>query len=416
MRKIIFILMTTIFFLVSANAYADELDLNGYAAIMVREDNSKILYAKHARTDMYPASTTKLFTALLVMENCKNLQDKTKVSWNAIANVPEEHETPYIYCGEEFTIEEFLNIMLVPSGNLIANVMAEYISGSIPKFVELMNKRAKTLGLVHSHWVNPMGWFHEDHYTCAYDMAIIAQEALKHDLIRKIVAKKGYSIPASNVHPYNDRYVNTTNYMMRESSPLYYAPVQGIKTGTGTVAGCNFIGYANKDGKGLFTVLLGSTWKDARFIDTKLMMQYGFNNFYADPGLGYCKAKIGTKAAALSTQDQPSKPRVKPEDLPTYTVSQARAAAEAKAKLEAEQKAKEDAEKTKSEVTQTQENAQNLEAEQNNQADRKKSAEQTNQTNIEEHKKQADQVSQKISYKTYPKKSKKNSKKFKGNL
>ena len=181
MKRLILVLMTTFFMLISATTYADELGLASYAAILVRPEDSRVLYEKHSTTDMYPASTTKLYTALLVMENCKNLQDKTKVSWNAIVNVPDEHETPYIYCGEEFPIEEFLNIMLVPSGNLIANVMAEYISGSIPKFVDLMNERSKTLGLINSHWVNPMGWFDSNHYTCAHDMAIIAQEAMKHD-------------------------------------------------------------------------------------------------------------------------------------------------------------------------------------------------------------------------------------------
>lgn len=350
MKKLVLALMTSFFTLVSGVANADELGLASYAAILVRPDDSRVLYEKHSTTDMYPASTTKLYTALLVMENCKNLQDKTKVSWNAIVNVPDEHETPYIYCGEEFTIEEFLNIMLVPSGNLIANVMAEYISGSIPKFVELMNARSKTLGLINSHWVNPMGWHHPDHYTSAHDMAIIAQEALKHDLIRKIVAKKGYSIPASSVHPYQDRYVRTTNYMMREDSHLYYEPMKGVKTGTGHVAGCNFVGYAEKDGKKLFSVAMASTWKDARFHDTRKLMEYGFAN-YDSYGLTTCRATVPTTPANAQVE-QPPVPVVKPEEQRTYTVSQARAAAEAKAKAEAEAMAKENAEKANLETEQ----------------------------------------------------------------
>ncbi|MCQ2358940.1 MAG: D-alanyl-D-alanine carboxypeptidase [Phascolarctobacterium sp.] len=373
MKKLVLVLMTTFFMLISATTYADELGLASYAAILVRPEDSRVLYEKHSTTDMYPASTTKLYTALLVMENCKNLQDKTKVSWNAIVNVPDEHETPYIYCGEEFTIEEFLNIMLVPSGNLIANVMAEYISGSIPKFVDLMNERSKTLGLINSHWVNPMGWFDSNHYTCAHDMAIIAQEAMKHDLIRKIVAKKGYSIPASNVHPYNDRYVRTTNHMMREDSHLYYSPVQGIKTGTGTVAGCNFVGYAEKDGMRLISVALASTWKDARFYDTKKLMEYGFAN-YDGYGITTCRADIPTIPNNGEVREQ-NVPTVKPEDQRTYTVSQARVAAEAKEKADAEAKAKEDASKVNQEAKpQAQENVEAanpvVETQNNNEAEK----------------------------------------------
>ena len=337
MKKLFFALVTTFCLSLVSLCHADELGLASYGAILVRPDDSRILYEKHCTTDLYPASTTKLYTALLVMENCKNLQDKTKVSWNAIKNVPEEHETPYIYCGEEFTIEEFLNIMLIPSGNLIANVMAEYISGSIPKFVELMNERSKTLGLANSHWANPMGWYDPNHYTCARDMAVIAQEAMKHDLLRKIVAKKGYRIPASSVYQANDRYVRTTNSLMREDSHLYYAPAKGIKTGTGLVAGCNFIGYAEKDGKELISVALASTWKDARFYDTKKLMEYGFNN-YDNPGLGECLALVPTKPGLAQMTASSNVPR---EEQITYTVSQARADAEAKAKAEAERKAAE---------------------------------------------------------------------------
>lgn len=341
MKKFVLVLMTMLCIFVSATSYADELGLDSYGAILVRPDDSRVLYEKNSTATMYPASTTKLLTALLVMENCKNLQDKTKVSWYAISSVPGDMGTPYIYCGEEFTIEEFLNILLVPSGNLIANVLAEYVAGSIPKFADMMNERSKSLGLVNSHWNNPMGWQSWEHYTCPHDMAIIAQEVLKHDTLRKIVAKKGYDIPATNVYPYKDRYVRTTNHLMREDSHLYYAPAKGMKTGTGTVAGCNFIGYAEKDGMRLVSVALASTWKDARFYDTRKLMEYGFAN-YGSNGITTCKATIPTIAANGETVQGVQ--QAKPEDLPTYTVSQARADAEAKAKAEAEKKAKEEAE------------------------------------------------------------------------
>lgn len=251
-----------------AEANTSNLNINSGACILVENTTGKIIYEKNSREKMFPASTTKIMTALLTIENCK-LTDTTIASHNAISSISPDYATVYLNEGEELTIEQLLNILLIPSGNVAGNILAEHISGSIDNFVKLMNKRATELGCVNSNYTNPYGLQENEHYTCAFDLYLVAKEAMKHDVFRDIVKKTSYKLAPTNVHPNDDRTFYTTNELIKpnasKSSDNYYYPYAiGIKTGYTSKAKDCLVSAASKDGFEFISVILGAG-KDARW-------------------------------------------------------------------------------------------------------------------------------------------------------
>ena len=163
-------------------------NINTYceACILMNADNGKILYSKNADEKMYPASTTKVMTAILALENC-NLTDIVTVSHDAIFNVPYGYSIANLQEGEEISINALLHVLLIPSANDAAFVLAEHIAGSVDAFSDMMNEKAKEIGCKNTHFVNPNGIHSEDHYSIAYDLALIGQYAMRDEVFRKIV-------------------------------------------------------------------------------------------------------------------------------------------------------------------------------------------------------------------------------------
>ena len=128
---------------------------------MLEKETGKILYEKNAYEVRYPASTTKIMTAILTVEKCE-LTDVATVSHNAIFTVPVSYSHASLKEGEEVTVEQLLNVLLIPSANDAANVLAEHISGSVDDFADLMNEKAKEIGCLNTHFVNPNGVYHKD--------------------------------------------------------------------------------------------------------------------------------------------------------------------------------------------------------------------------------------------------------------
>ena len=151
------------------------------AAYVVEPSTGKVLYEKNAHNRMYPASTTKILTALVVLEKCE-LTDKVVVSQNAISMVPAGYSNARIQAGEELTVSDLLYALLIPSANEAAFALAEHVSGSVEAFAELCNNRAKELGCEILHFVNPNGIHDQNHYCSAYDLYLIAKECRKYDL------------------------------------------------------------------------------------------------------------------------------------------------------------------------------------------------------------------------------------------
>ena len=226
----------------AVSIYADENDFNvdAKAAILIDSDSGKVLYEKNADEQCYPASTTKIMTALLAFEAI----DRGELSMDQVITVKQEAldsitdpeaSTVYLAAGEEVPVKDLLYSIMLPSANDAANVMAVVVSGDVDTFVEKMNSRAKELGCTGTHFANPNGLHDDDHYTTARDMALIARECMKHEQFRKMASTGEYAMPATNYSQPRDLY--TTDYMIRPGSGFYYEYANGIKTGYTSSAG-----------------------------------------------------------------------------------------------------------------------------------------------------------------------------------
>lgn len=253
------------------------------AALLVDRKSGNVIYSAHADEKMYPASLTKIMTALLALEK-GNLSDVLTVTDTALADITYLHSRIDLKVGEQLTLENLLTALLVSSANDAANVIAEYISGDIPSFVELMNTRAKELGMTNTHFVNPHGFHDDNHYTTANDLYLVTREALKNQKFCEIVKTKTAKIPATNL--VKERTISSTNHLIsRYRNTFHYYPyATGVKTGSTTEAGNCLVATAEKNGISLLSVVLGCENADQNenaysFVDTKAMFEYVFNNY-----------------------------------------------------------------------------------------------------------------------------------------
>ena len=285
--SLILVLIIILNFLFSINVFAEDLSINAKAAISVESSTGKIVYEKNAHDKMYPASTTKIMTALLVLENC-NLEDKAKVSYEAIRAVPEGYSNAKLQVGEEMSIKDLLYALMIPSANEAANVLAEHVAGSVESFATLMNTRAEELGCETTHFVNPNGIHNENHYSSAYDLYLIAKEAMKNEEFRKVVSTSKYTLPSTDSYPNTDRtFVNTNKLIVYNDSTrsdnYYYKDAIGIKTGHTTEAGNCLVSAALKDGLEFITVVLGADITEDglnhRFVDSIDIFNYDYDNY-----------------------------------------------------------------------------------------------------------------------------------------
>lgn len=262
-------------------------DTYSSACLLMEESTGKILYSKNANSIMYPASTTKIMTAILTLENCK-LSDTAVVSHNAVFSIPSGYSTASLVEGEVLTIEQLLNVLLIPSANDAAVVLAEHIAGSVEAFSDMMNSKAVELGCLNTHFVNPNGIHNENHYSTAYDLALIGKYAMQFPTFKEISSKTRYTLPITNAYSKEDRIFNTTNDLIKpnySSSPTnyYYKYATGGKTGYTDPAGQCIVATATKDNISLIAVTLHGDFTEdnlsQRALDCKALFEYGFNNF-----------------------------------------------------------------------------------------------------------------------------------------
>ncbi len=267
-------------------AYADEtnIEIGSPSAILIEADTGRIFYEKNPDEKMYPASTTKVMTALLVLENIQDLQEKATVSYKAVFTVPVGYSLDTLKVGEELTIEDLLYALLVKSSNEAANVLAEHISGSVESFATMMNAKATELGCTNTNFVNPNGIHNENHYTTARDLSIITKEAMKNPTFRKIVSTVSYTLPSTNKYEKTDRILFTTNDLINKKNKNYYEYAIGIKTGYTTPAKNCLVAGANKNKIELIAVILGASKKDEngysiRDNDAKKLFNHIYDNY-----------------------------------------------------------------------------------------------------------------------------------------
>ncbi len=179
-------------------------------------------------------------------------------------------------------MEQLLNVLLIPSANDAANVIAEDIGGSIESFANMMNTKASELGCTNTHFVNANGVHDDNHYSTAYDLALMGRYAMKNENFRKFVSSTRYTLPITNKYEKADRIFVTTNKLLNSKNSNYYEYATGVKTGYTTEAKNCIVASAKKDNMELICVILGAandSNANNKFSDCKTLFDYGFNNY-----------------------------------------------------------------------------------------------------------------------------------------
>ncbi len=223
------------------------------AAFLIESGTKKVIYEKNADKRMYPASTTKIMTAYLVLKHL-DLNTELTASKEAVS-IPLDSSKMALSEGETLTVSNLLKALLIQSANDAANVLAEGVSGSIKEFVVLMNKTAKKLGMNNTNFVNPHGYHDDKHYTTARDMAIITEKALENDIFAEIVSLQRIEIPPTNKFEETRLYA-TRNMLISRGAPIEYkySYATGVKTGRTSKAGSCLVASAERNGMELISV------------------------------------------------------------------------------------------------------------------------------------------------------------------
>lgn len=258
---------------------------NAEAALLISPDSGMVLYEKNADERRYPASTTKIMTALLVLENVADLNETVTAQASDFETLEADSSSAGIKEGETVTVEDLLYGLMLPSGNEAAYMLARHVAGSYEAFVDMMNKRAEELGCTGTHFVNPCGLHDDNHYTTARDLYKIAYAAMQDETFADIADTVQWNMSKTNMQ--EERKVLTTNQLIFSSyQPWAYAYCKGIKTGNTSQAGNCFVGYAEYGDAKLYSVVMGCDSSSleysnipASFTDTKALFEWGFQSF-----------------------------------------------------------------------------------------------------------------------------------------
>jgi D-alanyl-D-alanine carboxypeptidase len=274
----VFAVLFILLFCLHTISYADTISISADSAILVEVSTGRIIYEKNSTTQMYPASTTKMMTAILALENC-DLQEMVTVSESAISNIPSGYVTSNLQVGEEISVNDLLYALMLPSANDAAYVLAEHIAGSVDAFADMMNIKAREIGCTGTHFVNPNGIHDSRHYSTAYDLYLIANYCMKNENFRTIVSTKEYTLPATNAYANTDRSFTTTNDLINPDKSNYYKYAIGIKTGYTSMAGSCLVSEVSRDGLDFIAVVLNSDSDDKRFSDSIKLFDYAYDNY-----------------------------------------------------------------------------------------------------------------------------------------
>lgn len=244
-------------------------------ACLIDANTGAVLYNKGMTEKMYPASTTKVMTALLVLENA-NLDEVFTFTETGVAMAYSGSSNLITQVGEQFTVEDALHALMLKSANDFAAQIAEYIGGTEENFVQMMNDKAAELGCVNTHFANPHGMTDDEHWSCAYDLCLIMQEACKNEDFCRISGTLKYVIPAT--HLTDARVVETHNGLIMEGESYYEGTIAG-KTGYTDAAWCTYVSVAEKNGMKLIEATMKAPNSATSFADAKILYDYGFDSF-----------------------------------------------------------------------------------------------------------------------------------------
>jgi D-alanyl-D-alanine carboxypeptidase len=253
-------------------------DLVGNSAIVMDASTGQILYEKNAYDKKYPASITKIMTVLLALEAGVDFDETITMTENAIWGVDRDSSLIGLDVGEKVTIGDLMYATMLYSDNSCAYAIAEYVGGDVETFANMMNEKAAELGCQNTHFVTPNGLHDDDHYTTAYDMALITQEALKYDQFRELAGTLSYTIPETNLAD-ETRPLWNGNKMINPSESVYYEYCEGGKTGYTTIANNTLVTFAKKDDLELICVIMDCDGRLRCYSDTRALYNYCYNNF-----------------------------------------------------------------------------------------------------------------------------------------
>ena len=277
--------------LAETEALPDDLQLQCGNAVLMDVTFGQVLYEQAAYDQAYPASMTKVMTALLTLEAIQSgtTTEDTMVTVSEYAAQKEfaNESTANLVAGEQISVKDLLYCIMLPSANDAAKALAEHLGGGVSDFVASMNKRAKELGCQNTNFVNPNGLHDPNHYSCAYDIALIFRQAMQYDLFLTIISTDDYTMPATNLS--GERYFYNTNGLI---SNLYYSGYVyekciGGKTGSTEEAGKCLVAAGRSGNNLLISVVMGAGLIDqedgsqlqGQLVESRRLLEYGFNNF-----------------------------------------------------------------------------------------------------------------------------------------
>ena len=287
MPKKIFSLFLTLFLIIlpfsAAGAYEPTgIDITAKSAMLVSLDTDEVLYSKAENSKVYPASITKIMVITLILESpLYNPEAKvamTKEAQNLVLGTGSVVST--LKEGEEISQLDLVYYVLMSSCGDCAYLAAITYGGSVDNFVDMMNNKAKELGLKNTHYQNPVGLHNEQNYTTAKDTYTLTRYALKNETFKKVCETVRYNVPPTNIS--GGRTLSTTNFLQDSSTNYYYLYAKGVKTGFTSEAGRCLVSTASYNGYNYMCILFGcpnTAGKRHEFIESKELYRWAFNNF-----------------------------------------------------------------------------------------------------------------------------------------
>ena len=316
MKKICFLL---VLFLCPFSVFAIDLASNAKSAIIIEPTTGKIIFEKNSNERLEPASMTKIMTLLLTFEAI----DNGRVSLDDMVNISKRAEDMggsqmFLEAGSNIRLEEIIKGVSIASANDGAIALAEFICGSVENFVDMMNKKVEDLGLSNTHFVNPHGLHADNHYSSAYDMAIMASNLISHE---KVLNYTSIYEDYFNKPDGSRTWLVNTNKLVR-----FLEGVDGLKTGYTSEAGYCLTATAKKGNVRYITVVMGEPSSDIRSSETANMLNYAFNSFKLNTILDKSQ-ELGTiyidkskqKTAKIVVKNPVTELISKEKDIPNYT-------------------------------------------------------------------------------------------------
>lgn len=287
LKKVSAFLIICILFCLTVNASeVEKPEITSAAYVLYNPQNDQVIDSKNADKKMYPASLTKMLTSLVVLDLSKDIYLETiMVKEEDIKSLyGTSSSTAGLIKDEVYTVEQLLYLLLMRSGNDAANTLASHFCGSNSTFAQLMNEKAKELGMSNSNFVNPHGLHDPEHYTTAFDLAVLADAFLDNEFLAKICSTKEITISATNKQP--SRNIKTTNFLLLENSGYYFPYATGLKTGNTDEAGRCLATSAQSGDKQYISILLNCPmrWTSigyvrSDFLESANLLKYAFENY-----------------------------------------------------------------------------------------------------------------------------------------